>query len=493
MSYDRKVFRASQDAIGAPGDPAATNSTDDNTQVSLLKGLYQKLTDGVAVTGAQTDDAAFVVGTTKVDPVAGIYKSSRDSVDDGDAGALAMTAKRGLYVTPESPNGDSLVDDTNDLLKVATIPGQNGVAAGAGAVSATVQRMTLASDDPAVVALQVIDDWDESDRAKVNVIVGQAGITAGAGAVAANTPRVTHASDDPVTTAVQIMDDWDETDRAKVNIVVGQAGVAAGAGSVGVNTQRVTLASDDPAVAILGAAGDAASATTTIKAALRGIATALGVTALDLGTGTGGSRTLRWFQDTAQWIGGAGSVTSATQRVTLPSDDPAVTTLGGTADAAVTAGATGSLSAKLRSISRDLVANIVLAAGTNLIGRTVADASAATGGISTTARMPSAGASLNATLVKGAAGRIYQASGKNNAAYDVFLVLYDSAANPPVPGTTTIRKKVICPAGQAFVYDWPVGLGMGNGIGYAFTKLVADADTTVLVAADITAFNMDYV
>lgn len=132
-------------------------------------------------------------------------------------------------------------------------------------------------------------------------------------------------------------------------------------------------------------------------------------------------------------------------------------------------------------------------AGTNLIGRAVADASAATGGISLTARLPSAAASTNATNVKTSAGRVYSASGKNNAAYDVFLVLYDAVTSPPVPGTTTIRKKIVCPAGVAFVYDWPVGLTFATGIGYAFTKLVADADTTVLVAADITAFNLDYV
>lgn len=132
-------------------------------------------------------------------------------------------------------------------------------------------------------------------------------------------------------------------------------------------------------------------------------------------------------------------------------------------------------------------------AGTSLIGRAVADASAATGGISLTARLASAAASTNATNVKTSAGRVYAVCGKNNAAYDVFLVLYDAITNPPVPGTTTIRRKVCCPAGQAFVYDFPVGLTFATGIGYAFTKLVADADTTVLVAADITAFNLDYV
>jgi hypothetical protein len=146
-----------------------------------------------------------------------------------------------------------------------------------------------------------------------------------------------------------------------------------------------------------------------------------------------------------------------------------------------------------KQISASVQAIAASIAGTNLIGRAVADASAATGGIASTARLASAAASTNATNVKTSAGRVYQASGKNNAAYDIFLVLYDAATNPPVPGTTTIRKKIICPAGQAFVYDWPVGLSFATGIGYAFTKLVADADTTVLVAADVTAFNLDYV
>jgi hypothetical protein len=133
-----------------------------------------------------------------------------------------------------------------------------------------------------------------------------------------------------------------------------------------------------------------------------------------------------------------------------------------------------------------------LPAGANLLGRSVADASAATGGIATTTRLASAAATTNAANAKASAGRLYSAQGKNNAAYDVFLVLYDLAVSPTV-GTSTIRKKIVCPAGQAFAYDWPLGLSFSTGIGYAFTKLVADADTTALVAADVTAFNLDYV
>jgi hypothetical protein len=109
---------------------------------------------------------------------------------------------------------------------------------GAGAVTAGVQRMTLASDDPAVVAVQIMDDWDESDRAKVNLIVGQAGIAAGAGAVGATVPRVTLASDDPAVALLTTID----ADTGTL-AVVGN-GTAATA-------QRVTLASDSTGIVSL--------------------------------------------------------------------------------------------------------------------------------------------------------------------------------------------------------------------------------------------------
>lgn len=51
----------------------------------------------------------------------------------------------------------------------------------------------------------------------LHVDVKRLAVTFGAGAVAATTPRMTHASDDPAVTALQIMDDWDDTDRCKVS------------------------------------------------------------------------------------------------------------------------------------------------------------------------------------------------------------------------------------------------------------------------------------
>lgn len=124
--------------------------------------------------------------------------------------------------------------------------GSDSVAAvqsGAWSVSIT-GSVTEANSAAIAASLSVLDDWDESDRAKVNIIVGQAGVAAGAGAVGVTVQRMTLASDDPAVTALQIMDDWDESDRAKVNIIAGQAGVAGGSGTVSSLTQRVVLATD---------------------------------------------------------------------------------------------------------------------------------------------------------------------------------------------------------------------------------------------------------
>ncbi|MCK9592696.1 MAG: hypothetical protein M0Q91_11895 [Methanoregula sp.] len=142
--------------------------------------------------------------------------------------------------------------DESDRAKVNPIAGQAGIAAGAGAVADTVPRVTLASDDPAVVALQIIDNWDESNRAKVNLIAGQAGVDGNSGNLSNRTVRVAVATDDinvvKVVTAVEKMDNWDENDRAKVNLIASQAGVDGNSGNKSDKTVRVVLATDQPAL-----------------------------------------------------------------------------------------------------------------------------------------------------------------------------------------------------------------------------------------------------
>jgi hypothetical protein len=95
------------------------DTSDTLRAVSAAKPLPVNIISGAGSGGtAMTDDAAFTPGTTSITPVGGTYRSVRDSVDDNDGGALAMTAKRALYTTLETPNGDSAMDETNDAVRV---------------------------------------------------------------------------------------------------------------------------------------------------------------------------------------------------------------------------------------------------------------------------------------------------------------------------------------------------------------------------------------
>jgi hypothetical protein len=61
-------------------------------------------------------------------------------------------------------------------------------------------------------AIEIIDDWDQNDRAKTSPIPSQDGVAAGSGATDALTQRVVSATDDPGVVSLGVMDDWDSTD-----------------------------------------------------------------------------------------------------------------------------------------------------------------------------------------------------------------------------------------------------------------------------------------
>jgi hypothetical protein len=131
------------------------------------------------------------------------------------------------------------------------------VSAGAGAVGTGVQRVTLASDDPAVAALQILDNAISGSEMQVDVVaalpagsnlIGSVDLGATDNAVldamAASLVTIdgrvdgletlitsTNAKLDTMTTALQIIDNF--------------VGTSVGANNTDANTQRVTLASND--------------------------------------------------------------------------------------------------------------------------------------------------------------------------------------------------------------------------------------------------------
>mgnify|MGYP003638184862 CR=1 FL=1 len=94
--------------------------------------------------------------------------------------------------------------DGNYLDVNANIAGTDMVG-GAGAVASGVQRITLASDDPAVVSLGNLDNAVDGNYLNINANIAGTDFVGGAGAVASGVQRVTLASDDPGVAALDKM------------------------------------------------------------------------------------------------------------------------------------------------------------------------------------------------------------------------------------------------------------------------------------------------
>lgn len=249
-------------------------------------------------------------------------------------------------------------------------------------------------------------------------------------------------------------------------------------------------------------------------------------------------------------VGGAGAVTAGTQRVTLASDDPAVTSLasilsalGGTITvdgSGATQPVSGTVTAELSAIDNavlDAIAtllagtltvdgsgttqpvsgtvtaelsatdNSVLDAIVSALGGTLTvDGSGATQPVSGSVAVPAAttggatpgklisAASTNATSVKASAGTLYVLAAFNIGGSPVHLKLYNKSSAPTV-GTDTPVMTLTIPgntAGGGFVLPIPpCGIAFSNGIAFALTTGIADSDTGA-VSADEIAVDYSY-
>lgn len=109
----------------------------------------------------------------------------------------------------------------------------------------------------------------------------------------------------------------------------------------------------------------------------------------------------------------------------------------------------------------------------------------------TTASRVVSAASTNATSLKASAGNIFEIDVFNTAAYSVFLKFYNKASAPTV-GTDTPVWTIPIAAGTGYSKAFHYGHQLSTGIAYAITKLQADSDTTVVAAGDLTG-NIDWI
>ncbi len=93
-----------------------------------------------------------------------------------------------------------------------------------------------------------------------------------------------------------------------------------------------------------------------------------------------------------------------------------------------------------------------------------------------------AGASTNTANIKASPGQLYGVHVFNAAAYPVHVKFHNTSGTPTA-GVAIVRT-VTCQAGQRADVAFPLGLAFSTGIGVSIVKLLADSDTTVLVAGD---------
>lgn len=198
--------------------------------------------------------------------------------------------------------------------------------------------------------------------------------------------------------------------------------------------------------------------------------------------------------------------TPATNDYGLVVRDP---TAGDQTDAAVVGDNNGSLSAKLRGLSKILndvwdsvnhwlkvsIQNSSLAvtqSGTWTVqpGNTanttpwlVQDSPAVSGGYSATSFATAA--SNNSTSLKGSAGQLYGVHIYNNANYPIYVKFYDKATAPaPATDNALLVRRIGVQAGTHVDVMLPMGVPFTNGIGYAIVKDVSDTGNTSVAAND---------
>ena len=147
------------------------------------------------------DTAVHATGTTKGAGIMAAATPTDGSVAANDIGMVAMSVDRRLLIDAQIVGSDADINvevTETEFDSNVTKLGGNAINVNGGAKDTGTQTTTLATDDPAVVALQIIDDWDDTNYANVNLNVAGTDVTAAEGVIDAQTLRVTVSTDDEI-------------------------------------------------------------------------------------------------------------------------------------------------------------------------------------------------------------------------------------------------------------------------------------------------------
>lgn len=231
---------------GVPGKAQAVAGTDGANARMLHTDAAGDLQVDVLTSALPSGAATEAKQDTVIGHVDGIESSLGDAVasldvmDDWDE---SNRCKANLIVSQAGVAGGAGAVGANTL-RVVLATDDPAVAlltqidVDTGSIATSVAT-TATNTGASATSLAIIDDWDEGDRCKVNPISGQAGVAAGAGSVGATTQRMTLASDDPAVVSLQIIDNCISGNEAQVDVV---GALPAGTNTIG-NVGTVPLTS----------------------------------------------------------------------------------------------------------------------------------------------------------------------------------------------------------------------------------------------------------
>lgn len=178
-------------AVPVSGTVTAELGATDNAVLDAIAASIASIDGKVtaANTGAVTISSALPAGTNNIGDVDVL------SLPALPAGSNTIGAVNLAQYTPATGrlpvDGSGVTQPVSGTFWQATQP----VSAASLPLPSNAAAETGGNLAAAAASLNVMDDWDESDRAKVNTIAGQAGVQGGSGAVSASTQRVVLATD----------------------------------------------------------------------------------------------------------------------------------------------------------------------------------------------------------------------------------------------------------------------------------------------------------
>ncbi len=489
-AVDDSAFVAGSDA-GTPIMGFVTADTVDSGDVGVVamtttRALHVFIKGSDVATGgtSMVDDAAFTPGTTAGTPAFAVFDDTTpDSVDEGDGGAIRMSANRNLYVRIRDNAGNER--------------GLNIDAAGALAAVVTNAGTFVTQENGALLtAVQLIDDTVATLGTSTYTEATTKGLVIGAVRRDANTslvdttneiaPLQVNATGELKVAVIQALPTGANvigalTANQSVNVAqMNGVNVTMGNGVAGTGVQRVTLASDSTGnIATIGTSVTPGTAAANLGKARDAVAGAsdTGVAMLYVRRDTptavtpaaGDYESPQISANGEQWVRLAGELaddaafTPATTRV-VP--------IGFFADETATDSVDeGDIGAARMTLDR----------------KQIVAAYAHTAGGATPYKLVSA-ATTNATSVKASAGQIYMITASNVNAAARYLKLYNKASAPTV-GTDTPVFTFIIPgntAGAGTNIPIPAcGIAFGTGIAFALTTEATDAGTTAVAANEI--------